>query len=238
MARDGSVAIPLRSPHALMLFFWVANALKIPLLTSPDTFMADDNIATVLNHMRDLTDHISSDCYDSDPIAVLDAMAHNDTTTLYCPHIYGYINYSWTGFRDNVVVFDNIVPLNTGEKIGGTVLGGTGIAVSALSNHRDIAVQYALEIASAPCQSDIWVRSGGQPGNKVAWQDENSNRLTHNFMHNTLTTLENAWLRPRYNGYLTFQSRGSDLVCDFLRGATDQTTTIHALQTLYNQSIL
>ncbi len=235
LAQSGRVAVPLRSPHALMMFFWIANALHMPIATDTEHLMADTHIAEVLDIFSDFTAHIPIWCYSSDPIALLDAMADTASQIAYCPHIYGYINYAHTGFRDNVILFDNIVPLQNGT-IGGSVLGGTGIAVSALSKHQDIATSYAFEIASAPCQTEVWVQRSGQPGNKMAWTHPDCNAITHNFMHNTLQTLERAWVRPRYNGYLQFQTRSSDILCDFLKGDRNTSQTIQKLQHLYRRT--
>ncbi len=235
VAQTGKVAIPLRSPHALMLFFWIANAYQLPIAPNTDIFMAKSHMAQVLDTCKDISTYLDDSCYISDPIAILNTMAQDESCIAYCPHIYGYINYAHQGFRDNVILFDDIVPLN--NKVGGSVLGGTGIAISALSKHQDIAIDYAIQIASTPCQTQHWVQNGGQPGHKMAWTDATCNRLSNNFMTHTLKTLENAWLRPRYNGYLSFQANGSDIICDFLQQKADKDTTIHNLQYLYQTSL-
>jgi len=46
----------------------------------------------------------------------------------------------------------------------------------------------------------------------------------HGFYRDTLTTLDRSWLRPRHQGYLTFQvdgSRAIDRVLDGSIGAAD-----------------
>ena len=89
----------------------------------------------------------------------------------YCPYIYGFSNYSRNGFKKNVLFFSNVMDLEGNGPIG-TQLGGTGIAVSNASPFKKEAFQYALWVASAECQKDIYYKNGGQPGNAIAWEDK------------------------------------------------------------------
>ena len=54
--------------------------------------------------------------------------------------------------------------------------------------------------------------SGGQPAHAAAWEDDACNALTGAFFRNTRQTLNTAWLRPRYEGYMTLQDRAGDIV--------------------------
>jgi multiple sugar transport system substrate-binding protein len=116
------------------------------------------------------------------------------------------------------------------------VIGGTGIAVSASSPHRDAAADYAFWIAGGDCQKGLYFDAGGQPGNAAAWEDDRCNATCRDFFRGTRRTLETAWLRPRYDGYMGFQDRGGDIVHAFLRGDATRDATLDALQAAYEES--
>ena len=115
------------------------------------------------------------------------------------------------------MTLDNGTPLRS-------TLGGAGISVSAQCKHRDAAIAYAAHVASPLTQRTLYVSSGGQPGHRAAWLDEEANRITNNFFANTLPTLDAAWVRPRWPGFIAFQDAASTIVHSYLRGndATEQ----------------
>jgi len=99
-----------------------------------------------------------------------------------------------------------------------------------------VAVDYAFWIAGAECQKGLYFTSGGQPGHAAAWQDAGCNAASRDFFRNTRRTLETAWLRPRYDGYMGFQDRAGDIVHACLRGDTDTGATLEQLQAAYRDS--
>jgi multiple sugar transport system substrate-binding protein len=67
-------------------------------------------------------------------------------------------------------------------------------------------------------QGGIFTNAGGQPGHRAAWLADEPNRLTHDYFADTLATLDEAWVRPQYPGYIEFQDAASLAVHAFLRG--------------------
>ena len=61
-------------------------------------------------------------------------------------------------------------------------------------------------------------------------------RRAARFFRNTRNTLETAWLRPRYDGYMRFQDHAGDIIHQCLRGETDIETALHRLQENYLES--
>ena len=235
LAREGLVGLPLLSPHALMAFFWLAHAQGYRPASTPDALLPDDQMKSVLELFRQLSDLIPQDCYNLDPITFYDWMADGEDAPAYCVHGYGYISYARAGFRPNSLTFTDIATFRA-DDYRGTVLGGTGIAVSALSDHIDRATDFAFDIASQACQSGPWVSNGGQPGHRHAWLDSTCNAQSGDFMKNTLRTLDGAWVRPRYAGYLPFQTAASVAITDYLRGHSSMTETITCVNRLYRES--
>ncbi|NOZ32296.1 MAG: carbohydrate ABC transporter substrate-binding protein, partial [Alphaproteobacteria bacterium] len=166
---------------------------------------------------------------------ILDAMSGDGAGPAYAPFGYGYTNYSRPRYRPFPIVFADAPALGD-RGPAGTVLGGTGIAVSSQSKHRDVAVDYAFFIAGADCQSGLYFSSGGQPANAVAWESAACNGACLNFFTNTRKTLETAWIRPRYDGYMGFQDRAGHLIHACLRGDADISPTLAALDTTYGES--
>lgn len=90
-------------------------------------------------------------CLTLDPIGVLDWMGNVTDGPAYSPFGYGYTNYSRDGYCSYPLVFADAPGIGVDDPRG-TVIGGTGIAVSASSEYKDIAVDYAFWIAGAQCQ--------------------------------------------------------------------------------------
>ena len=122
-------------------------------------------------------------------------------------------------YTENRLAFGGLVSLN-GKRLRST-LGGTGLAISTRCQEIETAVDYAAYVASPACQRGLYTLSGGQPGHRAAWLDPANDQLCNGFFGDTLQTLDEAYLRPRYAGYIPFQDHAGDLVRDFLRDGGD-----------------
>jgi multiple sugar transport system substrate-binding protein len=117
-----------------------------------------------------------------------------------------------------------------------STLGGTGLAISAGCAQAELAAEYAAYVASPACQRTIYTFAGGQPGHRAAWLDEDANLHTHGYFRATLSTLDQAWLRPRYAGYLGLQERGAEVVHRWLVRGGDVEPALAELDRLYRES--
>ena len=93
--------------------------------------------------------------------------------------------------------------------------------------------QYA---ASETIQKTIFFDAGGQPGYRTAWLDPAVNRRSNGFFADTLETMEQASMRPRYNGYMQLQDNGGTVLREYLMTGRDLTGTLERLNTLYRKS--
>jgi multiple sugar transport system substrate-binding protein len=109
------------------------------------------------------------------------------------------------------LAFADLAPLQ-GSVPRGSVLGGTGIAVSRLGADPAGAMAFARWLASGPVQTGIVAPCGGQPAHAQAWGDETANAVTGDFYRATRATLDHAWIRPRHAGYMPFQDEASALI--------------------------
>lgn len=234
LARAGQVGFALIPINALMTFMGLARNMDVP-LAAGEQFIDAGAGEAVLQMLRDIMACMDPRCLTLDPIGIYDWMGTAADAPAYSPFGYGYTNYSRDRYRPFPLQFADAPGIN-GAGPRGTVIGGTGIAVSGRTAHADIAMDYAFWIASAECQRNLYFTAGGQPGNAVAWEDDACNAATRDFFRNTRQTLETAWLRPRYDGYMVFQDRGGDIIHACLRGDRTIAETLNALQSAYQGS--
>lgn len=210
LARNGRVLIPMRPPHSLMTFYTLAANLGTPCATGgPGGLIAPEIGTPVYDRIAALMRDVPDDCYAMDPIAVFERTCEAGSEIACIPLIYGYVNYGIAGFRPHRLAFADI-PDAGGKGPVGSALGGTGIAVSAFSEHIPEATDFAYWIASGEVQSGPFAAAGGQPGHADGWEDETVNTATSDFYRGTRRTLDNAWMRPRHKGYMAFQAKASE----------------------------
>lgn len=227
--RRGFVSLPLWPLDALMSFFTLCANAGGAAFSEPGRFAPRETASYALELLRRLRDVSAPGAMTENPIAVWERMSNADETA-YCPLAFGYSNYARAGFRQQRLGF-GLIPSAGGGPVGAT-LGGAGLAISARCDHRDVALEYARWISGRECQHTLYVGSGGQPGRKSAWLDEGANALAGGYFRDTLPVLENAWLRPRFDGFVQLQNHAGDLLTGFLRGELTSAETLDNLDVL------
>jgi len=218
-----------------MNFYMLCKALGVEPFQGTTEVVAHDIGAQALTHLADLVGRCAPACLTRNPIATYEALVRGEA--VYCPFAYGYSNYARPEYATHALRYGGLVTWHDGRPLQST-LGGTGLAISQHSAHRDIAVAYARYVCSPACQRTLYVQSGGQPGHRDAWESAEVNRVCGDFFHNTLPTLDQAYLRPRYNGYLHFQDSAGPVVHEFLRHGGDPVPYLQRIDELYRQSQL
>jgi multiple sugar transport system substrate-binding protein len=184
--------------------------------------------------MKEFYSMVDKKMFNCNPIAVAEMMSTTDDYW-YCPFAYCYSNYSRKGYAKNLLHYTDVVSFN-GNKFR-TTIGGTGLAVSAFSKHKKIALDFTSWIASGEMQRTFYVQHGGQPGHRSAWKDGEANKLTHDFFKNILPIMDNGYIRPRYNGYLHFQDHAGVPLQKCLLENGDPAETLNEMNKIYRQSI-
>jgi multiple sugar transport system substrate-binding protein len=234
--KPGEVLLPLRPPHSLMCLFTLCGNLGHPCSVDRDRpFVDAETGVQAIEMIRELAALVEPACIGMDPIAVLDLMGEEGARYSLSPLIYGYVSYSLDGFRANRIAFADM-PISGTDGLAGSALGGTGIAVSAFSENREAAIDFAYWIAGGAVQSDRYWRSGGQPGHAAGWEDEAANAATLGFYRNTRSTLEGAWLRPRHDGYMPFQEAASQRINRAVTSAEPAAKAVADLNDLFVKS--
>ena len=232
LARDGKVAFALIPLNSLMTFMGLARNIGAALAEREDKFIKASEGRRVLELMKEVAALVDPACFELDPIRIYDWMGRDADGPAYSPFGYGYSNYSRQGYCKHPLTFAD-APGVDGAGPRGTVIGGTGIAVSASCRHPELAAEYAFWIAGGDCQKGLYFRSGGQPGHADAWESDECNASTRSFFRNTRETLETAWLRPRHDGYMEFQDIGGDIVHACLRNEATVAETLERLDAAY-----
>lgn len=234
LARQGRVAFAMIPVNALMTFLGLARNLGVGIAEGGDLIDREAG-REVLGLMGEITALLDPRCLTLDPIQVYEWMGRTADAPAYSPFGYGYTNYSRDGYCPYPLVFAD-APGVRGDDPSGTVLGGTGLAISAATRHPEIAVDYTFHVAAADCQEGLFFDAGGQPGNAVAWESDRCNAACRDFFRNTRRTLDTAWLRPRYHGYMQFQEESGDILHELARGEATPDATLDALQSAYERS--
>jgi multiple sugar transport system substrate-binding protein len=234
MARRGLVALPAIPVDALMAIFMLCNALGEEPCATPERMVGDRTGAAALELLRELLSHCDPACLQRNPIRTYEAMTAGDAIG-YCPFAFGYSNYARADYTERPLRFGRLVKFQ-GVRLRST-LGGTGLAISPRCRERELAVAYAQFVASPEVQRGMYVVAGGQPGHRGAWDDQKVNRLTADFFADTLRTLDEAWLRPRYSGYIPFQDRAGALIHRYLIDGGDPRATLAVIDRAYRESL-
>jgi len=214
LARRGLVTFPAKAIDSLMHFYMFCDGLGEAPFFDDDVLVSEEIGIRALKMLRELFSLCDSQCLLRNPIASWELLSASDTVA-YCPFAYGYSNYSRSGYSAHLLETGDLVTTDDGHPFRST-LGGAGLAISARCQHKTIATKYAEFVASPQCQSALYFDSGGQPGNRTAWVDDEVNRRCNNFFKSTLPTLDRAYLRPRFFGYLEFQERAAAAVHRYL----------------------
>lgn len=214
LAKRGKVALSGVRIDMLMHLYMVCIGLGEEPLVEPGIFASRDAAVQALEMLRELSQAVSSEFSSCNPIMVWERLANGEAEA-YCPFAYGYSNYSRDGYGKHWIEVGGLVSIDGKARCRST-LGGAGLAISSLCREVGAAAEYCRFAASAECQTRLYFESGGQPGYRAAWTDAEVNRRSHGFFQKTLPTLDEAWLRPRWNGYHHFQDEASILVHQFV----------------------
>jgi multiple sugar transport system substrate-binding protein len=227
----GKVALSLAGPHAALSFLSIAAAFgEPPAEHDPDLLVSEQVGAEVYDLMNELAARSPHVVGDLNPIGILGHMATHDDVAL-VPLIYGYVNYA-APESGRPVAFHNAPRLQAGGRPGST-LGGTGIGISRRCQVTPALKHHLLWLMSAEAQIGFIPCHDGQPSRREAWHDPGVNARWGGFYSNTAETLEQAYVRPRHNGYIAFQTKASALLRESFANNAPAREVINRLQALY-----
>lgn len=235
LAKTGVVAMPAIPIDMLMNFYSFCIAHGQTPFANEETIIDEETGVAAIETMKELYALLDKKMFSCNPIAVAELMSSTDDY-LYCPFAYGYSNYSRTGYAKKLLHYKDVVTFKNNKLK--TTIGGTGLAVSAFSKHKEIAVDFAAMVVSGECQRTLYVQHGGQPGHRSAWMEADANNLTHDFFTNVLPAMDNGYIRPRYNGYLHFQDNAGLPLQKCIMENGSPVNALYKMNEIYQQSLL
>jgi multiple sugar transport system substrate-binding protein len=233
LAQEGLVVVPGLAIDSLMNFFMLCLALGEEPFTTADCVVSAPIGAEAMRLLRELLQLCSVECFGANPIAIWDLLAKSERVA-YCPFAYGYSNYSRAGYAEHLVEAGDLVTFH-GEPLRST-LGGAGLAISKQCKDMATAVEYAQYVAGEQCQKTLYFDAGGQPGHRAAWLDQEVNCRSNGFFERTLPALDRAWVRPRFDGYLDFQSDAGELLHSYLRRGGNEASVMTEMNDLLRKT--
>lgn len=217
-------ALSLAGPHAFLSLCSIAVSLGGDPFAG-GSFGAEG--AQALAIMQRIADRAPAGSDRLNPIGLLNRM-RDDEDIDYVPLVYGYVNYSSDAIRFGA-------PPHS-DRIGSTI-GGTGIAVSRRTRVSPALREHLRWLLSPEVQSGFIPRNAGQPGLRSAWQDAAVDAAADGFYSATLATIERAWIRPRFAGYIPFQQAASAIVRDALTGTTTHAAALEQIDARHRTAL-
>ena len=205
LAERVPVALSVSGPHAICTFFSIAVVLgeepgRADLVSDA---VAKEALAVIVRLSSTAPKGIEL----LNPIRLLESMATTDDIAL-VPLVYGYVNYARDTLGRSSVSFGDAPLTRSGGRLG-SVLGGTGIALSRRSQPDAALLDHLRWLMSVDTQSSFISSHEGQPSARAAWYSEAVNAPVSGFYLATAATVEAAYARPRHDGYIAFQTEGS-----------------------------
>lgn len=233
LAKRGFVTVSAFPIDMLMHSYTFCEALGCEPFKD-DQLAPDDILTAALTELRRLVELCDPACLERNPIRTAEWMSQaDDPRAAYCPFAYGYSNYSRPRYAPRLLKAGGLVTLN-GRQLRST-LGGAGIAVSSKTRHPQACMDFARFTASPETQKGFYFQSGGQPGHRAAWLDDDVNAASNDFFRDTLRTLDESLLRPQFPGYMAFQDEATPLAHAAVAGRMDPASAAVEINRLYQK---
>ncbi|HEY5304590.1 MAG TPA: extracellular solute-binding protein [Acidimicrobiales bacterium] len=236
LALSGRVLWPLCAVDAAASFMSLTMAQGEECAATRERFVGRDAGRWALQTMYDVAARSDPICLDSNPIHVLEALAHSDDY-VYSPLAFCYVNYSRHDHTGHKVSFGDIPSASAGTTPCGALLGGAGLAISAFSENIAEALAYAQYVASGDVQRGLYYSSGGQPAHRAPWSDADLDVTSGGFFSGVAPVLEHSWTRPNGPRFAAFQNSMIDHFDEWFGAATAPDVFLDELDDLYRSSL-
>jgi len=235
LARRQLAVIPGFNADLFLHFIMLIKALGAEPCADADKIGPREILQRAAEMLRELTEPMPREIFELNPILVAERMTTTDDFA-WNAFAYTYNNYARPYFAAQPLRFGNLLSLEPGGPRLRSVLGGTGIAISANCKNVTAALDYVMFVANENSQKGIYVRAGGQPSHRAAWDDKFADELCGGFFSGTRIAQTEAIVRPRYSGYVALQTDGGKALQEYLRDGRDLPAVLDKLDALYRES--
>ena len=206
LAAEYPLALSLAGPHAVLTFFSICAGLADGGLVSAAEAPVPSDLGVAALELLQRLDAVAVDeLRAANPIGIVEAMATMRAAAC-CPLVYGYVNYASAPATGGEALRFADAPLL------GSTLGGTGIAITRRCPLEPALARHLAWLLDPDTQTTFIGAHEGQPSARRAWLDAALDARSGGFYSGTRSTTEAAWVRPRFPGYIAFQSRASELI--------------------------
>lgn len=226
-----SVALPLLPAHAGCTFLSLTASVA-PLLAGDQRFyLQPARVAQAFQIFSSLVSGSSTRSRSLDPIQLLEEMSQGSGVQ-YSPFVFGYGTYSSGGFCKIPLSFGP--SLSVGRGINRAVLGGAGIGVSAYSENRDAALEFAEFVMSGQVMPGVVGAHRGQGGLLSGWGVSDELEMNEFFFSSTQEAMEAGIVRPRFAGFVKFLGELGDRLNYWVGHGTNQDYVAAEIQRLFS----
>jgi multiple sugar transport system substrate-binding protein len=229
------VAIAVTTPHAFAAVASLMTNIGRPIGTGHgEPIEIDRNaLAAALDAVAELLAYAPPETLGWNSIAVHEQMQARDDVA-FSPCVYGYATHGEADHPKRLAFSDFC---GIAEPFAaGSMLGGTGLAVSAFSRNPEAALAFVEFCLTDAAQRDLMARHHGQPALKAATEDAENGRIFNGYFSSVRRTMDLAWVRPRWPGYTQFQAAAGLALEQHLKGETDRQTVIAQILELAKQA--
>ncbi len=226
---------PLKPVDAFDTWLTLCASLKAQIPHNRDVFIAEGAAIRGLKILRALYRLGPDEAVDYNPINVLELLSQGGEFA-YSPCLFGYINYAKPDFRAHRLSYCEL-PVHKDTLVRQSILGGAGLAVSAKTQHVDVAMDYARWLASDNIQSGVYLANNGQPASLKCWQAKARDPEYGRFFGGAFTTMSEAWTRPRDTWFIGFVDEVCELIPGFFRRGIPEDVFLKSLNALYQNHL-
>lgn len=218
-------ALCLGGPHALLHLLAMSAG-------SADHLLPHDSAVEALSLLQQLWRRCDQGTSLLDPIGIHDTLALTDDLA-YCPLVYGYASYCRADAGAKALRWADAPAAAAGQPPG-SVLGGTGLAVSARADRSSVRAWIRAYLAE-DVQSNLVPANAGQPAELSFW--EQADGPLAEYCRSTRSSILNAKTRPRADGWIPFQDTASEIVRTCIVAGTSARTATAEINRLYTKSV-
>ncbi|HTT50928.1 MAG TPA: extracellular solute-binding protein [Streptosporangiaceae bacterium] len=230
VARRQPTALCLGGPHAFLTLLAMCAPARPAAPGGP--LLHPGHAAAAIGLLRAVWPAADQDISAADPVAVHEALAAG--TVAYCPLAYGYASYARPEPGRHALAWADAPTFGSARP--GTVLGGTGLAVSAPRRPDPAEVLRFLTTFLAPeVQAGLVPAQAGQPAAAAAWASASVDQAWGRYYSSTRRSLDAAWVRPRTDGWILLQDEASGLVRAAITGKASAPEIITLINARYRE---
>jgi len=232
-AADMWIGAPSCPTDAICQVLSYAANLGHPPGAAEGEFLPPDVLCDVLEILKEVVSLAHPASVESNPIQMFERMLTSDEIA-YIPLAFSYSNYARQGRAPLIFGADFAGP--GPDPKAGALLGGAGFALSSRCREVEAAATFLRWLHRPEVMAGVYFEAGGQPGLRSVWLDDTVNAKANGFFANTLDTMERAFLRPRFDGFVPFMESAGFVVNTWLRDGSDPIPIVAKLRALYSQA--